>query len=95
MSIANTLAELIERLYNETEGYTGNPADAQIWYNRGYANGLVAYFRAHGLDEHLPSLDFDAADAHDKDHVMEWFKAYHHGYEMGQREAGEVFESHA
>ncbi len=94
MSVVKTLAELIERLYNETDGYIDNPADAQVWYNRGYANGLVAYFRANGLDQQLPSLNLDAADVHEKDHVMEWFKAYHHGFEMGEREAGEVFDAH-
>lgn len=94
MSIINKLSDLIERLYDETDGYIDNPADAQIWYNRGYANGLVAYFRAHGYETQLPALNFDAADAHEKERVMEWHKAYHHGFEMGEREAGEVIETH-
>ncbi|VAW69439.1 hypothetical protein MNBD_GAMMA10-299, partial [hydrothermal vent metagenome] len=38
MSVVNQLVELLERLYSETEGYEDNPSDAQLWYNRGYAN---------------------------------------------------------
>ena len=95
MSVVTTQAEVIERLYQETDGYADNPADAQLWYNRGYANGMVAYFRAQGHEAQLPALAFDAPDVYAQERVMEWHKAYHHGFEMGQKETGEVVEGQA
>ena len=92
MSVLEKLAGLVERLYAETEDYINNPADAQLWYNRGYANGVVAYLRSKDALGQLQSLALDDADVHKDDHVMEWFKAYHHGFEMGERESAEVVE---
>ena len=90
MSVLEKLVSLVERLYGETECYINNPADAQIWYNRGYANGVVAYLRSKNSLGSLQQLNLDEADIHKDDHVMEWFKAYHHGFEMGERESAEV-----
>jgi len=90
MSVIDKLAGLVEKLYAETQGYQDNPSDAQLWYNRGYANGVVAYFRNKGFVENLNHLSLDADELYKNDHVMEWFKAYHHGFEMGERESGEV-----
>lgn len=90
MSVIEKLAGLVERLYNETEEYLDNPSDAQLWYNRGYANGVVTYFRKNGLIEKLNHLNLEAEDVHQKERVMEWHKAYHHGFEMGERESAEV-----
>ncbi|HED34408.1 MAG TPA: hypothetical protein ENJ08_09370 [Gammaproteobacteria bacterium] len=91
MSVESQLVALVERLYSETEGYEDNPADAQLWYNRGYANGIVAFLIARGLAENLAHLSLDAADIYQNAGVMEWFKAYHHGFEMGERESSEVY----
>jgi len=92
MSVLEKLAGLVVRLYGETEGYMGNPADAQLWYNRGYANGVVAYLRSKDALRGLQDLTLDDEEVHKDDHVMEWFKAYHHGFEMGERESAEVAE---
>ncbi len=91
MSVVRQLVELVERLYSETQGYADNPADAQLWYNRGYANGIAAFLVAQGLAEHLSHLSLDAADIYQKEGVMEWFKAWHHGFEVGERESSEVY----
>lgn len=94
MSVISKLSDLVERLYMETEGYIENPSDAQLWYNRGYANGVVAFFRASGLENKLPRIQLDPESIHDKERVMEWQKAYHHGFEMGERESAEVYAAH-
>lgn len=97
MSAVDKLIRLVERLYLETGDYIDNPSDAQLWYNRGYANGIVAYFRAQGLmpglEQQLGQLALDAAELHNADHIMQWHKAYHHGFEMGERESAEVNNS--
>ncbi len=90
MSVIDKLTGLVEKLYNETAEYSDNPSDAQLWYNRGYANGVAAYFKKNGFAEKLSHLELDAGDIYETQQVMEWHKAYHHGFEMGERESGEV-----
>jgi len=90
MSVIDKLVGLVEHLYIESADYIDNPSDAQIWYNRGYANGVVAYLQAQGFAEKLANLTLDAPGLHDNERVMEWQKAYHHGFEMGERESAEV-----
>jgi len=90
MNVIDKLAGLVEWLYKETADYSDNPSDAQLWYNRGYANGVVAYFQAHGFMQKLSHLKLDEADVYKGEQVMEWHKAYHHGFEMGERESAEV-----
>ena len=92
MSVIDKLAGLVEKLYNETQDYSDNPSDAQLWYNRGYANGVVAYFIKNGFAEKLSNLTLDAADIYQGEQIMEWLKAYHHGFEMGERESAEVHQ---
>jgi len=93
MSVIDKLVGLVERLYLETEDYIDNPSDAQLWYNRGYANGVVAYLQAQGAAEKMSHLKLDVAGVHDNERIMEWQKAYHHGFEMGERESGEVHQA--
>ena len=90
MSVFDKLAELVEQLYQESESYADNPSDVQLWYNRGYANGMVAFLNAHGYDDKIKHLKLDAADLYDGEQVMEWHKAYHHGFDMGLRESEDV-----
>ncbi|MDH5184152.1 MAG: hypothetical protein OEX12_09710 [Gammaproteobacteria bacterium] len=91
MDIQNKLGEIVVRLYQETDGYQHNPSEVQLWYNRGYANGVLSVLRAQAAVQELASnITLDDADIHCDDRLMEWEKAYHHGFEMGEREAKEV-----
>jgi len=90
MSVIEKLAELLEQLYQESESYADNPSDVQLWYNRGYANGIAAFLNAKGYDDKIKHLKLDAADLYDGEQVMEWHKAYHHGFDMGLRESEDV-----
>ena len=90
MDVIDKLAGLVDRLYTETHEYRDNPSDAQLWYNRGYANGVVAYFKKNGFIEKLNHLVLDENELYKNEKIMEWHKAYHHGFEMGERESGEV-----
>ena len=90
MSFIDKLANLVERLYKESEDYSETQSDGQLWYNRGYANGIVAFLRAEGHTDKINHLTLDAADLFHGEQVMEWHKAYHHGYEMGLHESEEV-----
>jgi len=90
MNVIDKLAGLVERLYLESEDYTQNPADAQLWYNRGYANGVAVFLNAQGNADKIKHLNLDADDLYKNEQIMEWHKAYHHGFEMGLRESEEV-----
>lgn len=90
MSVIDKLTELVEQLYEESENYSDNPSDVQLWYNRGYANGIAVFLNAHGYTDKINHLNLDAEDLYNGDQVMEWHKAYHHGFEMGLRESEEV-----
>jgi len=90
MSVIEQLASLVERLYKETAGYIDNPADAQIWYNRGYANGVARFLSDRGYKQALQKIPLDDLNIHSKEQIMAWHKAYHHGFEMGARESSEV-----
>jgi len=90
MSVIDTLVALVEQLYVESENYSENTSDGQPWYNRGYANGIVSFLTARGYTDEINHLKLDAEDLYHGEQVMEWHKAYHHGFEMGLRESGEV-----
>ena len=90
MSVIDTLAALVEQLYVESENYSENTSDGQPWYNRGYANGIVSFLTARGYTDEINHLKLDAENLYHGEQVMEWHKAYHHGFEMGLRESGEV-----
>jgi hypothetical protein len=91
MEIIDKLVNLVIRLYGETEGYLDDQSDAQLWYNRGYANGMAAALKAAGHGEALASrLSLDAEGLYSEDHFMAWTKAYHHGFEMGEQETREA-----
>lgn len=90
MSVIEQLAGLVERLYQDSEEYVQNPSDAQLWYDRGYANGMVAFLNALGYGDKIKHLNLDGEDLYQGEQIMEWHKAYHHGFEMGLRESQEV-----
>lgn len=81
------LIALIERLYDETVGFLEREDDAQLWYNRGYANGMVQ-----GLDEQgygcrlRERVDPDPLEIIEDQRMLPWGKAYQHGFEMGLSE---------
>ncbi len=85
------LLDLLAELTRESEGYLEREDDSQLWYNRGYANGIAAALTALGHGEALArTVDPDPYDrARDLQHLP-WGKAYEHGREMGERETYEV-----
>ena len=85
------LLDLIGRLYAETEGFLENAADQQLWYNRGYANGMLEALRELGYAERLAEkLAADPVDVISGQDGLPWGRAYRHGIEIGFRETHEV-----
>lgn len=84
------LLDLIDRLRSETADFLDNPGDQQLWYDRGYANGMVIALQRLGqtarLGERVPDAEADL-----QGHVaMAWGKAYRHGESRGDAETYEI-----
>ena len=89
--LVQRLLQVADSLYAETADLSEEDTDLQLWYNRGYADGMVKAMAALGFVGELAGLkasgDPSAAGA---ESFLPWGKAYRHGMEMGEREAREV-----
>ena len=79
-------------LYAETAELNQGDGDLQLWYNRGYADGMAQAMRQAGLSSELDLSGLPAPLVIDQGEVfLPWGKAYRHGFEMGEGETREVF----
>lgn len=89
--LIDRLVGLAKELSDGSEGYLERPDDFQLWYNRGYANGIAAALRSLGYAAPVDAvLEADCYDAARDQSHLPWGKAYEHGREMGWRETHEV-----
>jgi hypothetical protein len=91
-SMLERLIRIAQDLYAETGGYLDDPSDQQLWYNRGYANGILSALEELGygtaVDDAIEARD--GAQALAGQEALPWGRAYRHGFEMGLRETREV-----
>ena len=87
------LLELTCNLYEDSQGFLDRTDNTQLWYNRGYANGVIQALHRLGYARHVAStLESDGSDPMAGQETLPWSKAYHHGWEMRRRETLEVME---
>lgn len=96
--ILTELVRLLRDIYSQTEGFLDLQDDAQRWYDRGYANGMVVAIRELGHESALPAdlvldLDGDTPNLIAQQSLMPWGRAYAHGADMGHKETLEVLET--
>jgi len=88
--LLSQLVDLIDRLRAESGDFLGQPGDQQVWYNRGYANGMLLVLRrivpVDRLGDRMPD-DPGALAGH---LALPWGRAYRHGEEMGTRETQDI-----
>ena len=90
-ALLGKLIGLIRELYAESAGFIDRPEDQQGWYNRGYANGMIAALDGLGYGELLDAeLGRDPTDIISGFETFDWGRAYRHGLETGERETREV-----
>ena len=90
-ALLGKLIGLIEELYAESAGFLDTPETTQSWYNRGYANGMIASLEALGYGELVDErVRRDPPDVIAGFETFEWGQAYRHGWETGERETCEV-----
>jgi hypothetical protein len=95
LEILGPLIGLLETLYAQTDDFLDRPAEAQPWYDRGYANGLASALEELGYGPALHDAwtgEMDPPDVAAQHVHLPWGRAYAHGFEMGRREAIEVLE---
>jgi hypothetical protein len=89
--IVQRLLQLVQELYAETETLSEGEGDLQLWYNRGYANGVARVLCDLGHGRQLEgAVRLDADDRIAGQEFLPWGKAYLHGLEMGEKESREV-----
>lgn len=87
------LCELIASLRSESADFQQQHQDAQLWYNRGYANGMVLAL-AEILAQSAPCDRSPDDPAWLQGHeVMAWGQAYRHGESVGRQETHEIIAS--
>ena len=84
------LLDLIDRLREQTAGFLENPADQQLWYDRGYANGMVLALQRMGQQARLDERRPDDRSAFSAQLPLAWGKAYLHGEQRGSDETHEI-----
>lgn len=88
--VLEQLLGLVDRLRGESRGFLDAPGDQQLWYNRGYANGIVLALQRLGQAQRLGGRAPDDPGQLGGHLAMPWGKAYRHGEEKGSRETFEI-----
>jgi hypothetical protein len=87
------LLELVVDLYDESESFLERSDEAQLWYNRGYANGVIDALDALGYGDAVASVVTpDGSDPIGEHALLPWGKAYRHGWKKGHDETYEVLK---
>jgi hypothetical protein len=85
------LIGLIEDLRERTEGFKQYQEAQQLWYDRGYADGMYEALRALGYGPYLQEKGLDASRPPEGSQLsLPWGKAYRHGTEIGDAEARQI-----
>lgn len=89
-ALLRQLLDLIDQLRRDTRGFVDEPGDQQLWYDRGYANGMILALRRLGQQPGLGDRVPDDPDGFGGQLATPWGKAYRHGEAMGSRETHEI-----
>ena len=88
--LLDQLCSLVAQLREESAGFEENHADAQLWYNRGYANGILRGLQRLLAQESPCGQALDDEFLLQGHEVMAWGKAYRHGERTGEQETYEI-----
>ncbi|MGV6825970.1 MAG: hypothetical protein ACWA5Q_03240 [bacterium] len=86
------LFKLLLELQAESSQFANSPEDQQMWYNRGYANGMIKALDELGYQGQMPP-DIVRDQLGSGERVSLWGKAYVHGEETGYREVFEISQT--
>ena len=87
------LLRAVRDLYAETADLSQTEDDLQLWYNRGYADGMVSSMKVLGYASEVEAvINPKVVSVSQENRFLPWGKAYQHGFEMGEKETLEVLE---
>ncbi|MFP5505270.1 MAG: hypothetical protein ACLGH6_03660 [Gammaproteobacteria bacterium] len=90
-ALLQRLLRLMGKLYAESEDYFDHPEQEQLWYNRGYADGMLQALRDLGYAEDIrDQVPAGMRPLPPGFEVLSWGRAYLHGQTLGSRETREV-----
>lgn len=90
-NIVQRLLQVLQNLYAESTGLSQEDSDLQLWYNRGYADGMLKAMKALGYERELAGVKAAGEPPPgEAESFLPWGKAYRHGSEVGERETYEV-----
>ncbi|ODB94206.1 hypothetical protein A3194_06070 [Candidatus Thiodiazotropha endoloripes] len=85
------LLQLAQDLYAETAELSETESELQLWYNRGYADGMIRRISDLGYARQVAeALGTVGETIGEEQRLLPWGKAYRHGFEVGERETIEV-----
>ncbi|MEJ2620452.1 MAG: hypothetical protein P8163_09365 [Candidatus Thiodiazotropha sp.] len=85
------LLQLAQDLYAESAELSETESELQLWYNRGYADGMVRRIKDLGYRQAVSeALGPVTETLSDEQRFLPWGKAYRHGFEVGEQETIEV-----
>ena len=85
------LAELADELMRDSSGFLEQPDNLQLWYNRGYANGILSAFEQANIKiEGLVNPDPD--DQWSEYRFLAWGQAFIHGRTKGRDETHKILK---
>lgn len=89
--LAEKISQLLSKLDTESANWLDEPENQQLWYNRGYVDGMAKALMEIGWQAQIPSNWKAASEAELKAHRwLPWGRAYYHGNEKGYQEILEV-----
>ena len=88
--LLDQLVQLVTQLRADSADFLLQQEDAQLWYNRGYANGVVRGLAALLNEDRPAGLEPDDENELAGQALMPWGKAYRHGESMGEQETYEI-----
>lgn len=89
------LLDLVDRLRDDSADFLDAPGDQQLWYNRGYANGMVLALQRLGQGARLAGRRPDDAAQLAAHLALPWGRAYRHGETRGSDETFDITGTHA
>ncbi len=89
--IIQRLLGVVDELHAQTAALGAQESELQLWYNRGYADGMIEAMRSLGFAQRLDAagVAVDSSIVAGQE-LLPWGKAYRHGFEMGEKETAEV-----
>ena len=94
--LLNRLIAIIEDLHKQSEGFIHCPENSQLWYNHGYADGMVKALLALGYQDRIASLSCHTKKAAVSARCqagLPWGKACSRGVDSGHKETKEALRS--